>query len=56
MSKFVTAVNARGDKQVIPTHWLDDPKLGKDFKLPPSTKAKASDEKAEQDKPSRTKA
>lgn len=40
MAKIVV-VNARGEKQSIPEHWLKHPKLGKDFRLPPSAKAKA---------------
>lgn len=37
---FVTAVNARGEKQQIPRHWLDHPVLGKEFRLPPSASPK----------------
>lgn len=33
---FVTAVNARGEKQQIPRHWLDNPTLGREFRLPKS--------------------
>lgn len=40
MSHFVTAVNARGEKQVIPAHWLDHPTLSKGFRRPPSTSSK----------------
>lgn len=34
MADFVEAVNARGEKQIIPAHWLDHPVLGKGFRLP----------------------
>lgn len=39
---FVTAVNARGEKQRIPAHYLDHPVLGRGFRLPPSTLATPS--------------
>ena len=34
--EFVTAVNQRGEKQVIPAHWIDHPVLGAGFRLPAS--------------------
>ena len=39
---FVTAVNARGEKQDIPRHWLGHPVLGKGFRLPASATPSAS--------------
>ena len=33
---FVVAINARGEKQRIPTHWIGHPVLGKNFRLPKS--------------------
>lgn len=36
----ILAVNAAGQKQWIPEHWLDHPVLGQGFKLPPSERAK----------------
>lgn len=40
MSRFVEAVNSRGEKQRIPAHWLGAP-LGKGFRLPPSAQPDA---------------
>ena len=37
--QFVTAVNARGEKQRIPAHYIDHPVLGEGFRLPPSAQA-----------------
>lgn len=40
--KHVIAVNANGDKQEIPAHWLDHPVLGKGFTKTPSQKRLAN--------------
>ena len=40
MSEFITAVNANGEKQRIPSHWLEDgSRFAKNFRLPPSQRA-----------------
>lgn len=40
-SRFVYAVSkSTNEKVLIPRRWLDHPTLGKDFKLPPSARAK----------------
>ena len=44
-------VKATGNKQVVPTHWLDDPMLGAPFELPPSARAKGEQAAAPADPP-----
>ena len=40
MSEFITAVNANGEKQRIPAHWLaEGSPFAKGFWLPPSQRA-----------------
>ena len=34
-------VKATGKKQRVPEHWLDHPTIGAQFRLPPSSSAKA---------------
>ena len=36
MSKFVVAVNCRGEKVVVPKHWLTHPRFSREFRYPPS--------------------
>ena len=52
----ILAVNAAGQKQLIPEHWLTHPVLSQGFELPPSERAKKPDTKqrsASRRKPSR---
>lgn len=49
----ILAVNAAGQKQWIPEHWLNHPVLGKGFKLPPSSQAKKATKPASRRKPAR---
>ena len=41
----ILVVNAAGQKQWVPEHWLNHPVLGLGFKLPPSERAKARTKK-----------
>ena len=36
MSSFVVAVNCRGEKVVVPKHWLTHPRFSREFRYPPS--------------------
>lgn len=44
-NEFVTAVGPDGKKRRVPRHYLDNPALGA-WKLPPSTRGKASTAKS----------